>query len=434
MSNYSAIIAKVNAVLPIEGADRIQIGKVLGENVIISKNIEVGTLGVFFVAGTQLSTEYCHRNNLFRDKTLNIDVEKSGFFEDSRRVRAQPFLKVKSEGYFAPLESLAFTGNISNLKEMDRFEEINGIKICNKYLSERALKALEQRNKPGKQKPKRVSSTPYFKEHVETDHFRQNVHVIREGDLVSIQSKRHGTSGRYGLTKVTRSLTGFEKLVNRFLPIFKTDSYEYVVGSRRVVMTDFNDKSGFHGSEQFRFDVLESLKPFLVVGMEIYVEIVGYANGKPIMATHSTKDLKDKAISKKYGDIITYKYGCNEAEFKFHIYRITLTTDDGTAIDFTQAQIAEWCNSRGLDYAKDLVTPFVYDSDKDKLIALVESLTERPECLTEDFTDPSHPSEGVIVRIDRGTTTPKFLKSKSYIFKVMEGIAAEKEVDLEDIS
>ena len=28
--------------------------------------------------------------------------------------------------------------------------------------------------------------------------------------------------------------------------------------------------------------------------------------------------------------------------------------------------------------------------------------------------------------------TPKFLKNKSYLFKVMEGIASEKEVDIED--
>ena len=76
----------------------------------------------------------------------------------------------------------------------------------------------------------------------------------------------------------------------------------------------------------------------------------------------------------------------------------------------------------------------MYDGDKDKLIELVDKLTERPEVLTEDYHDPSMISEGVIIRVDRNTLTPLFLKSKSYAFKVMEGLISEKEVDVEDIS
>lgn len=438
MSNYQAIIAKVNVVVPIDGADRIQIGKVLGENVIISKEIPIGTLGVFFCSGTQLSTEYCHHNNLFRDKTRNKDPERSGFFEESRRVRAQPFLKVKSEAYFAPLESLSFAGDITKLKEGDRFEDLNDIKICTKFLSERALKALANRNKVGKPGRKKVTSTPFFREHVESSQFRQNLHVLTKGDLISIQSKRHGTSGRYGFTKVVNELSKWQRIINSFLPIFKNESYEYVVGSRRVVLTKFDgseaDKVGFHGPEAFRFEVMEELKPHLTKGMEIYVEIVGFANTKPIMSRHSTKDLKDKAITKKYGETITYSYGCNEAQYKFHIYRVSLTTEDGNSIDLTQTQLVEWCSSRGFDVAHDIIEPFIYDGNKDKLIELVDNLTERPDVLTEDYHDPSHPSEGVIVRVDRGTQTPLFLKNKSYIFKVLEGLVSDDAIDLEDIS
>jgi hypothetical protein len=229
------------------------------------------------------------------------------------------------------------------------------------------------------------------------------------------------------------NLPKWKQFINKFLPIFPEFKWDYVCGTRRVVLSS-PEKEGFHGSEGYRFEWLEFLKPYMTKGMTIYGEIVGYANGKSIMATHSTKDLKNKAISKKYGDHVIYKYGCLEGTNKFHIYRITYTTEDGTHIDMTQAQLVQWCKDRNIEPSYDLVEPFVFDGDYEKLSALVEQLTEREDVLTEDYHDPSHVSEGVIVRVDRGTLTPLFLKSKSFVFKVMEGIASEKEVDVEDAS
>ena len=74
----------------------------------------------------------------------------------------------------------------------------------------------------------------------------------------------------------------------------------------------------------------------------------------------------------------------------------------------------------------------VYDGNAEVLGELVERLTERPECLTEDYIDPSHISEGVVLRIDSGTFTPTFMKSKSYPFRVMEGLC--EAVDVENVS
>ncbi len=429
MSNYSAIIAKVDSVIAIPNADRIQIGKVLGESVVISKDIEVGYVGVFFCTGIQLSEAFCHNNNLFRDKTKNLDPEKSGFFEPNRNVRAQPFLGCKSQGYFAALDSLAFTGDISKLKVGDKFEELNGVGICKKYENERQLRAKANTQTKAVKK----NSVPFFKEHIETSQFKYCVGELQKGDLVSIQSKRHGTSQRVGYLNVIKTLPKWKEWINKFLPVFPTSGYDYVVGTRRVIL-DNPEKEGFHGSEGYRFEIAEKLKPYLTKGMTLYIEVVGWANGKPIMSKHSTKALKDKAFQKKYGDEIVYKYGALEGENKFHIYRITLTTEDGTCIDFTQAQLVQWCKDRGLDPAYDVVEPFIYDGNEEALRTLVESLTERPEVLTEDYHDASHIGEGVIVRVDRGTTTPLFFKSKSHAFKVAEGIASEEVVDVEDIS
>lgn len=430
MSNYKAIIAKIDATYEIQGADKIQVAKVLGETVIVSKDLEVGYVGILFVAGTQLSEDYCYNNNLYRDKIKNFDPNKAGFFEGSRRVRAQPFMKIKSDGYFAPLDSLAYISNTyTTLKVGGSFEDFAGSNVCKKYLNEKAIREM----KANKNKTVKKKQAPFFREHVDTEQFKHNIHKITKGDLVSIQSKRHGTSQRVGNMKVLIDLPKWKQMVNKVFPIFPTEKYDYLVGTRRVLLEN-PDKQGWHGSEAYRFDVANQIFPHLSKGVEVYLEVVGWANGKPIMPPHSVKDLKDKDYSKKYGDQIIYKYGALENTCKFHIYRISLTTEDGTTVDYTQHQVVQWCKDRGFDPAYDVVEPFIYDGDKDKLLALVDSLTERPEVLTEDYHDASHVSEGVIIRIDRNTLTPLFLKSKSYAFKVMEGIISEKVVDIEDIS
>lgn len=434
MSNYKAIIAKIDRVTPIPNADRIHLATVLGESVIVSKEWGVGKVGVLFVAGTQLSEVFASNNNLFRNSDKNVDKDKKGFFEENRRVRCQPMLGVKSEAFFADLSSLDFAGDTSSLKVGDAFEEFNGVKICNKYLNEKTLKAIGNANT----KVRKKDATPLFKEHVETCQFKQGILAIQKGDLISIQAKVHGTSQRVAYTKVMNVLPAWKEKVNNLCtklglnPVFSESRMDYVVGTRRVVLNE--GKEGFHGSEQFRYDILEQLKPYLSKGMTLYLEVAGYANGKPIMSTHSTKDLKNKELQKKYGDVITYKYGCKEHQNRVHVYRITLTTDDGTDIDFTQKQLVDWCNARGILPALDVVEPFIFDGDYDALATKVEQLTERPEVMGEDYIDPTHVSEGVIVRVDRGTTTPLFLKSKNFYFKVMEGIASEKEVDIEDAS
>lgn len=426
MSNYKAIIAKVDHVAEIPNADTIQVAFVLGESVVVGKHAEVGDVGVLFCAGTQLSEDFCKYNNLHRDSSKNSNPEAKGFFEDNRKVRAQPFMKVRSEGYFATLDSLQYTGHdVSSLKVGDSFEELNGVKVCCKYINPRVKVA----NPKGKKLTKR-RSVPTFLEHVGTAQFKHNIHKLKKGDLISIQSKKHGTSFRSAYLPEVQDLPKWKKLINKVAPVFPEQVYKYITGTRRVILKD-PEGVGYHGSDAYRFGVTESLKPYLVKGMTVFGEIVGYVNGSPIMSTHNTSGLKDKRLNKKYGDVITYKYGCPEGTYKFHIYRITMTTEDGDVTEFTQPQLVKWCKDRGLEPSYDVVEPFIYDGNADALASLVEALTERPECLCEDYHDPSQISEGIIIRIDNENLQPFFLKSKSYYFKVLESIC--EEVDIEDL-
>lgn len=427
---HKAIIAKVSSVSPIEGADRIQVGIVLGETVVIGKDVSVGDIGVFFPVDLQLSEEFCMVNNLFREKEKNSAKNRAGFFDKNRRVRAQPFLGVRSCGLFMSTVSLQYTGfTTSDVVVGLEFDEWNGYKICQKYISESSAKVKIANNVKAAKK----THAPLFAEHVDTDNFKHYSKNIKEGSLISIHAKVHGTSGRFGLTKVMQELPWWKRAVNKLKPAFPEFEYEYVVGTRRVVLKNDTDiKVGFHGSEEYRYQILESLKPFLEKGMTVYGEIAGYVNGKPIMATHNMKTLKDKAYISKYGDTVVYSYGCKEHEYRFHVYRITYTTEEGKHIDWSQKQIEHWCEKTGFLPPFEVYPQFVFDGDTEALESLVEKLTERPELLTEDYIDPSHISEGVIIRVDDGLHTPSFYKSKSYAFRAME--SGCEELDIEAIS
>ena len=78
----------------------------------------------------------------------------------------------------------------------------------------------------------------------------------------------------------------------------------------------------------------------------------------------------------------------------------------------------------------DVIEPFVYDGDEGKLRNLVEELTEGPSTI-----DPSHIREGVCVRADR-YTVPVVLKSKSHLFRILEGLVKDdlEYLDIEEIS
>lgn len=439
---YEAIIAKIDKVEEIPGANSIQIGwGVLGEVVVVSKSNAVGDVGIFFPCDLQLSPDYCKYNNLYRDKEKNVNPEAKGFFDDNRKVRAQKFMKVKSDGYFAPLESLQYTGIcLDPLREVlplgRKFNELklhpnsSPVQICCKYVSPvNLMKSVQGTGKKGKVKPQ----APLFREHTDTDQFKYNLHKIPVGALLSFHAKVHGTSARYGHTIVRRPpVTLMQRLLDK-VGLYNGENWEFVAGTRRVLLqNEHRDKLGYNGPEAFRFKILDHLKPHLSKGMTVYGEIAGYANNSPIMGKHSTAPLNDKAYVQKYGPEMIYEYGCGPGMDRFHIYRITVTTEDGFSIDFTDAQVHAWAQQRGFFSPFEVHPPIIYDGDKDKLLALVTQLTERPGTLTEDYIDPSHISEGIVVRVDHVNTTPLFLKNKSWAFKVMEGIFKESNVDLED--
>lgn len=435
---HAAIVAKIDSVSPImvkdkttgemKPADSIHLATVLGEQVVVSKEWGVGYIGILFPVDLQLSEEFCRENNLFRDSKDNKDNTKKGFFETNRRVRAQPFLGVKSTGFFASISCVSYTGVSIDNTLGTQFSELVGHKICQKYISEAAKKQIAASS--GQRSARKADLFPDFAKHVDSEQFKHYVQTIPAGAILSFHHKVHGTSFRVGYLPEVVQLNGFQKFINKILPMFPETKKSYVVGTRNVILGDAS-KEGFHGSEAFRFEVLEALKPHMEYGMTIYGEISGYANGKPIMPNHDVSALKDKEYTKKYGNSITYSYGCAEHEYRFHIYRITRLSVGGETVEMSQQELDAWVNERGLLGPLEVFDKIVYNGDQDFLTTLVNNLTERPDSLTEDLINPAQISEGIIIRIEHGGKT-KFLKNKSYAFKAMEGIC--EVVDTETIN
>lgn len=430
MGNYSAKVARIDKVIEIPKADKVQVALVLGDYCVVPKEWGVGFTGILFPTETQISHEFASNNNLYRNVEKNVG-NKTGFFDDNRRVRCQKFLGVKSEAFFCQMEMLDFLPVKPKLRLGDEFTELGGVEICRKYEVERWRQGLANRGGRGVCTFAKVENVEGFQEHMDTDNFNYSLHKIDVGDVISIQPKIHGTSGRSGIQKVEQRLPWWKRVAQKFGVRFpRAYAYEHVVGTRRVILKNPGEE-GFEVSAQFRFEVADKIRPALKPGVTAYYEIFGYANNKPIVNNHSVSKLRDKKFTKKYGDTIEYTYGCDPGFCDFIVYRVTVAGPAGEPVDLTRAQLVAWCERAGLPHAPDLVAPFVYAGDKDALVALVGSLTEREDVLTEDFIDPSQVSEGVIVRVDGRELRPRMFKSKSFAFKLMESRQRDEGIEEE---
>lgn len=445
-------VSKIIALTPIKNRDFIQSATVMGENVIVSIDSKVGDVGLFIQPETRLSVAFCHHNNLHRHKELNKDTTKAGYLEDNRKVNAITLNKVQSGGLFVPMTSLDYLGegSIKGLKVGDSFDKRCGEEICRKYISAQTAKAMKNKQGKGKKKAKWYElaggsvQAPDFAEHMSTKHFKYSVDPtgssycgIANGCQITISNKVHGTSARYSNTKVVVKPGGIKGLINKYFPTFykPTEEYQYLMGTRRVVKFKGKDDNGYHGSEEFRYAWLELLKPHLDRGLTVYGEIAGYAGESLIMATHKTSKIGDKKLRKKYGESMDYTYGCAKGKNRFHVYRITWTDPvTGKVAEFSQKHVDDWCEENGF-LSGHHYESFVFDGDIKSLYDMVMEHTERKEFNGSDPIDPSHLTEGVVVRID--SPEPgigvRFLKSKQFAFCEMESHAsASGVVDTED--
>ena len=421
-----ALVAKIKDAVKIPGADKIVQYNLFGETIITTKDYPEGTLGLLMDLECQLGEEFCHHNNLYRHSTLNKDTTKSGYFEDNRRVRAIRLKGIKVTGFWLPLSSLSFISS-SFPTEGTELDSWKNIEICRKYLNPNTLKQSVG-NKQGKAREVIVNS---FREHSDTDQLCRNLDKIKEGNLVIVTEKIHGTSGRCGNLPIKRK--------KKFWQFWKKKNYYgFVTGSRRTVKyvegENINQKSSFYDTDIWTL-ASERFKGKLRKGETVYFEIVGFLpSGKPIMYGRNNSVLKPFMSKDEYTDFVEefgqethFTYNCSPGEFEVYIYRITLSNEDGFSLDYSWEYLKTRCEEMGVKHVPQ-IDRFILEEFE--LTQLENISRQYIQMKSKEF--PFHIKEGICWRIENRLSNPLILKDKSVNFKILEGIIKDTNVDIEE--
>lgn len=415
---YCGYITTIKNIRKHSNADRLQCVEVFGQNVIVDLSYYEGQKVVFFPSDGQLSEEFANDNNLVRKKDENGNNIGGYMDENKRNITAIKLRGEKSEGLILPVETLSKYTDVSSLKDGDQITVLGGHEICKKYIPKRNHRQRSgERNdhKHNKKYEKEVISYPYFDEHIDTSQLDYNLNAFKEGDIVYLTRKIHGTSARTSNAiqiKKKRSPAILKKMFK--LKDKETKEFKLVSGTRRVVIKDF-DKEGYYSSNAFRKPYHDFFKDKLPKGMEVFYEIAGWVNETtPIMGKCNNKLVKDKEFEKMYGKETIFTYGCEPGQSDMWVYRMTMTNEDGVVVELPTEEVKMWCEKFGCKFVPIL----------DKfLFTTIEDLNERVNKWLDipDEIDPRHVAEGVVARIDNRSIFTAF-KRKSFQFKCIEGI------------
>jgi hypothetical protein len=194
---YTAIITEIKSVRNHPNADRLNLGTCYGSQVVIGKNVQEGTKGIYFPTDGQISEEFAQANNLIRRKDENGN-NVGGMFDENRRVRTQRFRGEVSDGFWIEITSLEKVKGISKktiekLEEGFEFDSLDGVPICQKYVSKKTLE--RQKNLKQKGKISRPESK-MFKEHFDTPQFMRKIEEIPFPSILYFTEKCHGCVDR----------------------------------------------------------------------------------------------------------------------------------------------------------------------------------------------------------------------------------------------
>lgn len=475
---YCGYVVQVNELRPHTNADKLQIATFFGNDVCVGLNVALGDLGVYFPTDGQLSVEFCREHDLVRRKDENGNAAGGYLDPNKRNVKTIRLRGEASDGLYMPLSCLNYCYDgvpaMCALSVGDTISVVNGHDICQKYIP--TPTSNSHRAYGNKVKKRKVNVAPTFFEHEDTSQLAYNLADFRPGDLVELTLKMHGTSQRTGYVPVFQRYSdswackvgnAFRHILNKISgkesyedkhdgdPIYE---YDYVTGTRRVVLDDFN--GGFYGSNAFREQHAEKFRGKLHKGETVYYEVVGFTDtGAPIMGNANNKKINDKEFIKMYGEETVFSYGCASDGVKFYnkvaedlskklnehtseniypqsdlyVYRMTMTNEDGDVVEYTPNFMRYRCEQMGIKtvpvFAKFIIPEFYQLPDNVGSPQEVDA-GEYVRKIAEDFYDgpdpigKTHIREGVVARI---INRPKFTayKHKNLNFKILEGIVKE---------
>lgn len=410
--NYAAQVVRVERLVELPGLDNLRGVPVFGYTALVSKDTEVGSLMVAFVAETQLSETFAATQNLFRKAGLNADPEKVGYLESHRRVKA-----IKLRGHIS--SALLLPVWLDDMTEGLRFDTINGETISAKYVPP----AKNSPNTPKTPKRDKVFGDValQLREHPDTAQWLRERHTVPDNAHVVLSQKLHGTSVRAARVLVEREPTWLERFARWLGVPVNLNEWQWAVGSRKVIksVSGTGKENPYHYYETDLWTTVMSEYESLVPnGVALYGEIYGYV---PNTSTPIQKG---------------YTYDAKPGEAKFVAYRVA-----NGDYDLSDAAAREFCAARGIAFVPKLWEGpafMIHPGDwTDKRFADASQLyldetgeftcfLERPLPLSNAVTV----DEGVVVLVEG--LNPRRYKLKSPLFFAFESQMLDQgEGDLE---
>jgi len=423
--NYTAQVISLPAKVEVPSLDNLVRVTYQGNDCLVQKTSDSAGKYLFFPSGCVLDQKFLFNNNLFRHAPQNLDPSKTGFFEDSGRVKALKFKGIISTGFIIPAASLGYLIDPALLPIGESFTDINGQSICRKFI--RPQRGFSSGGVKIKNFDIQTLVDPKFApEHTDTAQLLKNCQHLGLLSQVTITHKLHGTSIRVFHTLTKRRLNLMEKLLKKLGVNIQDREYSYLVGSRRLIKS-----KNFGSVNNYRFFkpdlwtkvAQDSLKDKLNKGESIYAEIVG-------------SDFEGGAIQQGY------TYGLPGP--KLFIYRITQINPEGIEVDLSWSQVKQRASQLGLDTVPEfyhgMLAPLLQRHyieipdlvDEISLQPALEELFYKHLLDMPSILDPQVTEEGFVLRQDSYPCVRAY-KIKSRKFQLYESGAQDKQLaDMEE--
>lgn len=414
--DYAAIVVKLPNPVDLEGLDNLVGYQLFGSQALVARDSDYGELALVFTAGTQLSEEFCYKNNLHRHGDKNEDQGKTGYLEDNRHIRALKLRGHSSSALVLSLDSLKYIKklDLSQFNEGDTFDRIGDHEICRKYVNKKAYK--ERQLEKNKKIFTRVDGK-FLPQHYDTDSYFKNSHIIPEELEVTVTQKLHGTSVRIANTIVQRKHSWKDKLAKKIGAAVADTEYDYVYGSRRVVK-DANNPSHVHFYDTDIWSIKGAeLMGKIPQGYLVYGEIIGWTP-------------EGAALQSKY----TYDVPHGLADL--YVYRVAVINPEGVVQDLTYDQVVGFCKERAIKYVPLLWRGKYKDFDPYEWVDVpghetLHNYKEDGYPQAVPLSKDSPCDEGVVIRAEG--IAPYTLKCKSETFVHLDNKnQAEGVLDMEE--
>ena len=422
--NYVCTIVQIDNLHEIENCDNIQRTVIFGNNVIVSKKVQLNDIMCYFVSGTKLNSEYCHKNNLYDNKDMNYNKEEKGFISHKQcRVKAIKLRGIISDGMLMPLSSFnpfLEQSSVNQFKVGDSFNLINDNLLCQKYIiPTKPVQNNVKQGKSGNKFNKIIENQFYF--HNSTENLRRNYHKLQPNDIIGIHYKKHGTSAVFANILTNRPLKWYEKILIKLGVNINTTQYDIIYSSRKVIKNKYinpEQVTGFYNEDIWRV-VKDQIKHLVPKNWTLYGEIIGFLPEKGYIQPN-------------------YDYKCKPGEYKFYVYKISIVNPDGKIVYLTDKQIEEYCEKVGLLYKDTFIyygraiDRFNYKEEgkewsletwREKFLEVLEATYNEKDCY---MCNNKVPEEGIIVRIEHLEEYEAY-KLKSHRFLLLESEQQENE-------